>query len=115
VKGRGSPSCLEELVARWREAAAELNDAEGRPYSAGSETASVLAVVADELEEAIQGDPLVEVTVPEAAAETGYSEWHLRELIRRATVPARRDGKCWLIQRRHLPQRPGTPRRYSRG
>ena len=107
---RRNANCYEELVARWREAAAELNDPDARPYGAGSETATVLMAVAAELEDAIQAEPLEEVSVPEAAERTGYSEWHLRELIRKGTVPARRHGSRWSIQRRHLPQRPGVPR-----
>ncbi|UCG88181.1 MAG: hypothetical protein JSW71_06455, partial [Gemmatimonadota bacterium] len=74
------------------------------------EAAAVLRAVAAELEDAIQAQPLEELTVREAAAESGYSEWHLRELIRNGTVDARRNGSRWLIQRRHVPQRPGVRR-----
>lgn len=108
---RRSLSCFEELVARWREAAAELEGPIDRPYSGGSETASVLNAVAAELEDRIQTQPLEELSVPEAAQESGYSEYHLRELVRNATIPAYRNGSRWRIQRRYIPQRPGVPRR----
>ena len=87
-----------------------MEEVEERPYGAGSETASLLRVVADELEEMMQAHLLEELTVPEAAAESGYSEWHLRELLRNRVIEARRNGSRWLIQRRYLPQRPGVPR-----
>ncbi len=103
-------SRFEELVARWREAAGELEDQDKRPYGAGCESAAVLRAVAAELEDAIQATPLEELTVREAAGESGYSEWHLRELIRNGTINARRNGLRWLIQRRDLPQRPGVQR-----
>ena len=111
VRRHESLSCFEELVARWREAAAELEAPDGRPYSGGSETAAVLTAVAAELEERIQMHMLEELSIPEAAQQSGYSEHHLRELVRDEKIPARRNGSRWRIQRRYIPQRPGVPRR----
>ena len=104
-----SLGCFETLVAHWRGAASEMDGDHTHPYNT-CETASVLRAVACELEDAIQSHHLEELTVQEAAIESGYSEWHLRDLVRSGGIPAQRNGSRWLIQRRHLPQRPGVPR-----
>ncbi len=101
---------FEALAAHWCEAASEMDEAHTHPYNNNCETASILRAVASELQDAIQSHHLEELTVQEAAVESGYSEWHLRELVRNSVIPAQRNGSRWRIQRRHLPQRPGVPR-----
>ncbi len=77
---------LTKLVAFWREQAAAYEQ-DGQPGTA------LLRRVATELDEAVRGLGLEELTVAQAAAESGYSASQLRRrfpgqrTIRRADLP----------------------------
>ena len=77
---------LSTLVTRWREEAERLRTLEAHGQAAALEQA------ATELEAATAAWALEPLTIREAAAESGYSEEHLRRLARRGELPAHRNG-----------------------
>jgi hypothetical protein len=75
-----------------------------------SEQAEVLERIATEIESAWSAYWMEQLTVAEAAVESGYSPDYLRELVRDGSIPDRRPpGDCGRIriQRRHLPRKCG--------
>ncbi len=96
-----------DLPQTWREQAKHLRQlgAEGQ--------ACTLEWCAEELEAAWRAWELEELTIAQAAAESGYSEDHLRELVREEKIPARRrngsQGEI-LIRRCDSPRKPGAQR-----
>ncbi len=77
---------LSTLVTRWREEAERLRTLEANGQAAALEQA------ATELEAAAAAWASEPLTISEAAAESGYSEEHLRRLARRGELPAHRNG-----------------------
>jgi hypothetical protein len=92
-----------EFVAKLRAKAGEL-----RAYGAG-DAAQTSERVAQDLEDSFRSWWLAELTVSEAAKESGYSEERLREMARAGTLPHRKgEGERGhvVIARCDLPRRP---------
>jgi len=69
--------------------------------------AAVFAYCAGLLEREAQRFAQAELTVPEAAVESGYSEAHLRDLAHQGTLPLVDGTGRMRIRRRDLPRKPG--------
>ena len=97
-------SFAEVLAACWREQA----DAYARD-AALVRADVLLRRVADELDGAWRAWREAELTLAEAAAESGYSTDRLRELVAEGRLPAA--GAPWelRVRRADLPRRPGRP------
>lgn len=94
---------LKELAARWREEAQHLRNLEAHGQAAALEQA------ASELEAAIAQWELEPLTISQAAAESGYSEEHLRRLARTGELSVERNcgHKSRIrIRRGDLPTKP---------
>jgi hypothetical protein len=93
---------LEELVAQWRADATTLRRRGAIPH------AEVLEGAASELEGRLDEWATQELSVSEAAAESGYSEAHLRELVRTRRLPDHRppgsEGRI-VVRRCDLPRK----------
>jgi hypothetical protein len=92
-----------DFVAHARAEAANL-----RGYGA-TDQAQAVERVAQDLEEKFRSWWLAELTVSEAAGESGYSEERLREMAREGTLPHKKgEGSRGhlTIARCNLPQRP---------
>lgn len=98
---------LERLADEWRERAEERAD-EGALLDGGK----LYAKVARELEAALREHLNEELSVAEAAEESGYSEDTLREYVRDGRIPDSRppgsQGRI-KIRRKHLPRKPPEP------
>jgi hypothetical protein len=97
---------VETLVQAWRSEADTL-----RRVGAG-EAAATTERRAAELEEALREQNLEELAVREAAQESGYSEEHLRQLVRDGKLPdSRSPGSKGpiTIRRCDLPRKPHSP------
>ena len=100
------------LAARWREGAEMLTG-----HGCVSES-KICLKHADELEATLQEWESEVLTIAEAAAETGYSEAHLRELAREGTLPDGRESGSHgpiRIRRGDVPRRPGWSRHADSG
>ena len=96
------------LPDRWREMADDY-ERDGALVRGDS----LLRRVADELEIAWREFEAEELTISQAAEESGYSEYHLRELVREEKIPGRhRNGSQGeiLIRRCDTPRKPGAQR-----
>jgi hypothetical protein len=89
-----------DLAAAWRDRAGDL-----RPYAPAAAVAWERA--ADELDEALREAADESLTIGEAAAESGYSERRLRELIAAGQIPQAGRRHAPRIRRGDLPRRPG--------
>lgn len=94
---------LSDLVANWRDRA-ESGEAE----RAMVDRASVYRRVADELERAREKRAQPLLSVEQAAAESGYSETHIRRLLRNATLPNAGQKHTPRVRRADLPRKPGS-------
>jgi hypothetical protein len=74
------------LVTGWREEADRLRTLEAHGQAAALELA------ATELEAAIEASRSELLSIQQAATESGYSEEHLRRLVRQGDLPALRNG-----------------------
>jgi len=94
---------LGALAQLWREEASVLR------RRGASVQADVLEQVANELETRVEAWATQDLSVAEAAIESGYSEDHLRELVRKGRLPDTRpvgsEGRI-LIRRCDLPRKP---------
>lgn len=87
VVGAGAQGSVADLVGRWRHEAGILRRRGAVPQ------AEALESCAAELEEAVRAHTLAELTIAQAAAESGYSESQLRRrfpgqpTVRRADLP----------------------------
>lgn len=94
---------LRSLSAEWRSEASVL-----RRRGAGPQ-ADALESAAAELERRLDEWEEESLTIADAAEESGYSEDHLRELVRTGRLPDHRppgsEGRI-LIRRRDLPRKP---------
>jgi hypothetical protein len=88
------------LVASWRDKASEL-----RPYAPGPATA--FEVCAVELEAALRANESSALTLPEAAAESGYSADRLRHMIGEGKIPNVGRKGAPRIRRADLPIKAG--------
>lgn len=90
-----------ELVAEWRRDAAVLR-------RRGAEAAAVaLEGCADELEHALTAGDAEALTLPEAAAVSGYSPAHLRRLIVEGALRNVAPSGPARVRRGDLPRKPG--------
>jgi len=92
------------LVAHWREDAELLSG-----HGCVSES-KICLKHADELEATLQEWESEVLTIAEAAAESGYTVEHLRELVREGKLPDGREPGSQgpiRIRRSDLPRRPG--------
>ncbi len=97
-----NPAPLHDLATAWREEATLL-----RRRGAGAQ-ADALESAAEDLEERVEEWQMEPLTVAEAAAESGYSEDYLRELVRDGRIPDSRpagsEGRI-RIRRADLPRK----------
>src|SRR5689334_3735241 len=95
-----SSSSPPSLVATWRRRAVDL-----RQWASADGAARAYELAADELEAALRTTASELLSVQEGARESGYSEEHLRRLLRMTPQLNRgRPGKP-LIRRADLPRR----------
>lgn len=102
----GADQFVGEFVAKLRAKAVEL-----RAYGA-PDPAQTSERVAQDLEDSFRAWWLAELTVSEAATESGYSEERLREMARDGTLPHRKgqgERGHVVIARCDLPRRPKPP------
>lgn len=95
------------LAARWRQEAALLRHRGAEPQAVALESCAA------ELETEAERHASELLPIGDAAAESGYSEERLRELVREARVPAQRSGRELRIRRADLPRRPPGARSRS--
>lgn len=98
------PDAVLSLLDRWRADAAVLRR-RGAPT-----VADALEACAAELEAAVDAWLVEELSIREAAAESGYSEDHLRELVRTDQLAGRNANGRVRVRRSDLPRRPRAPR-----
>jgi hypothetical protein len=97
------PAWVAALAARWRSRAEERTR-----IWAHDPVASTLLSLADEIEYAAEVDGAAGLTVAEAAAESGYSEAHLRDLAHDGVLPLVNETGPMRVRRGHLPRKPGV-------
>ena len=92
-----------DLPAAFREIAASA-----RQHTADERAATIWERAAEMVEESLRRSGLERLTLPQAAAESGYSRDHLRRLIDEGTIPkaSGADGSRAIL-RMHLPRKPG--------
>ncbi len=89
----------ETLVDRWRRDAVRL-------VELGQDgLARLMAHVAHELELALKAEDEAEVTIPEAARISGYTQDSLRRMVKAGRIAGRRNGSRYLIRVSTLPHR----------
>ncbi len=103
--GRGIP--ITDLAEKWRDEGAVL-----RRYGQ-DRLADLCERHADDMEAAFESHAIQELTIAQAADESGYSEDRLRELVREGRIPDNRppgsQGEM-RIRRCDLPRKPGAQR-----
>lgn len=92
---------LTELAASWREEAEHLRERYGL-----EEMASLCRVHAAELDEAIRDVMEEELTLAEAAEESGYSDRRLRQLVAKGSLPNAGEKGRPRLRRGDLPRKP---------
>jgi hypothetical protein len=93
---------IADLVPAWRERAEDL-----APYAPAAAVA--FSEAAKELEEALAQSQAEELTLAEAAAESGYSADHLGQLLKDGVIPNAGRKHAPRILRRDLPRKPKAP------
>lgn len=93
---------LIQLVTEWREEGDRL-----RSRYQNDAAATIFDLVAEELERELMLYGMETLTLATAEIESGYTRGHLRRLIRDKTIPNAGTADAPLIQRRHLPVKPG--------
>lgn len=96
-------SALKQLAERWREEA-QLLEKYGDVVGA-----KACALHATELEAAMTEAENEELTLEQAANESGYSERRLREMIASGQLPNAGKKGAPRLRRGELPRRPGKP------
>lgn len=98
-----SPAWVSDLAERWRD------DARRRAVLWPADPlAAVLPRLADELETEAQQFGTASLTIRQAAEESGYSEAHLRDLVRQGTLPLAVPDGPYRIRREDLPLKPSS-------
>ena len=95
----------EDFVIRWRTRLSEW-----ARIGALVDGARVCEDVLQDFEAVTQAEDDAELTLSEAAAESGYSSDHLRRLHRLGELPAYRKGRTLLFRSGDLPRKPTAPR-----
>lgn len=98
---------LKQLAEKWKEDACRLRMLEANGQAAALELA------ATELEAEIAKSESELLTITQAAATCGYTEEHLRRLVREGELPAERNGTRGKIKVRRG-DLPNKPRRDGR-
>lgn len=93
---------VSDLPGHWREHATGL-----RGFAAEG-AATAFESAANELEEALRSSEGEELTVPEAAQVSGYSERRLRELLAEGSLPNAGAKGRPRVRRGDLPWKPAT-------
>src|SRR5437879_4965496 len=94
----------EEFVVRWR---TRLNEW----ASIGAlDGARVCEDVLQDFEAVTRAEDDAELSLSEAATESGYSSDHLRRLHRKGQLPAYRKGRSLFFRSGDLPRKPTVPR-----
>lgn len=104
-----SPKSLavNDLAGRWREMAALMR------RHGHEDTARTCELHADELEEALAAADDEELTLAEAAGESGYSKRRLRELLADGSIPNAGRTGAPRVRRADLPRKPGSPSAFD--
>ena len=95
----------EEFVTRWR-----THQSEWARIGALVDGARVCEDVLQDFEAVTRTENDAELTLSEAAAESGYSSDHLRRLHRLGKLPAYRKGRNLFFRSGDLPRKPTAPR-----
>lgn len=98
-------NALLSLAEEWRARAATV-----RQWTADEGSARAFETAAEELEDAVRDAQDQELTLSEAARESGYSKRRLRELITSGKVPQAGRKGAPRIKRADLPRKPRVPR-----
>jgi hypothetical protein len=91
---------LRSLASKWRTEAKRLRQFEAHGQAAACEQ------LANELEAALAAWDLSPLTITEASEHSGYSEDHLRRLVRQGQVPNAGRRNSPRILHRDLPRKP---------
>ena len=94
----------EELVTRWR-----TRQSEWARIGALVDGARVCEELLQDFEAVTRAEDDAELTLSEAAAESGYSSDHLRRLHRLGKLPAYRKGRSLFFHSGDLPRKPTAP------
>ena len=95
----------EEFVIRWR-----TRQSEWARIGALVDGARVCEDVLEDFEAVTRAEDDAELSLSEAAAESGYSGDHLRRLHRLGKLPAYRKGRNLFFRSGDLPRKPAAPR-----
>ena len=95
----------EDFVIRWR-----TRQSEWARIGALVDGAKVCEDVLQDFEAVTRAEDDAELSLSEAAAESGYSSDHLRRLHRRGNLPAYRKGRSLFFRSGDLPRKPTAPR-----
>src|SRR5438093_12542629 len=95
----------EEFVIRWR-----TRQTEWARIGALVDGARVCEDVLQDFESVTRAEDDAELSLSEAAAESGYSGDHLRRLHRLGKLPAFRKGRNLFFRSGDLPRKPTVPR-----
>jgi hypothetical protein len=90
-----------EVVRLWKERAATAE------ALADSRGAHIVRLCAEELEEALKAAGDTVLTLPQAAAQSGYSAEHLRRLVRQEKIPNAGRKNAPRIRQADLPRKAG--------
>src|SRR5437870_5873719 len=95
----------EDFVNRWR-----TRQSEWARIGALVDGARVCEDVLQDFEAVTRAEDDAELSLSEAAAESGYSSDHLRRLHRLGKLPAFRKGRSLFFRSGDLPRKPTAPR-----
>src|SRR3989442_8092199 len=95
----------EDFVTRWR-----TRQSEWARIGALVDGARVCEDMLQDFEAVTRAEDDADLTLSEAAAESGYSSDHLRRLHRLGKLPASRKGRNLFFRSGDLPRKPTAPR-----
>ena len=95
----------EDFLTRWR-----TRQSEWARIGARVDGARVCEDVLQDFEAVTRAEDDAELSLSEAAAESGYSSDHLRRLHRLGKLPAYRKGRNLFFRSGDLPRKPTAPR-----
>src|SRR3989441_2889115 len=98
----------EDFVTRWR-----TRQSEWARIGALVDGARVCEEVLQDFEAVTRAEDDAELSLSEAATESGYSSDHLRRLHRKGQLPAYRRGRSLFFRSGDLPRKPTAGRRSS--
>jgi len=90
------------VIERWTEEA----DLQRRRYLEEGRAHHIMSMIQD-MEEALEAQHEEVLSLDEAADESGYTEGHLKRLIREGRIPNAGSDADPAILRRYLPRKPG--------